>query len=185
MASYEVKLLEKEKWKGTYLPISYSVKELYEVHYEEDTLHNVTLKLVRTALEEPFVHTNVEDDMPDKLYQNYFPNAEAYGILEGDTLIAVIECYEEDWSNRMRVTELWTEESHRRKGLATLLMNYVKLLASKRKNRAIILETQTSNLPALDFYFSQGFVFDGIERTCYHNDDIKRKEVRLELVFFF
>ena len=56
-------------------------------------------------------------------------------------------------------------------------------IAKINKNRATILETQTSNAPALDFYYSQGFVFDGIERTCYHNDDIKRKEVRLELVY--
>ena len=76
-------------------------------------------------------------------------------------------------------------------------MNFAKDIAKANNNRAIILETQTCNVNAIDFYHSQGFLFDGIETTCYNNDlfdgiettcynndDIKRKEVRLELVYF-
>ena len=47
-----------------------------------------------------------------------------------------------------------------------------------------IIEGEEFNVNAIDFYHSQGFLFDGIETTCYSNDDIKRKEVRLELLYF-
>lgn len=54
-------------------------------------------------------------------------------------------------------------------------MNCAKDIAKANNNRAIILETQTCNVNAIDFYHSQGFLFDGIETTCYSNDDIKKK----------
>ena len=68
--------------------------------------------------------------------------------------------------------------------LLTTGVVFAKDIAKANNNRAIILETQTCNVNAIDFYHSQGFLFDGIETTCYNNDDIKRKEVRLELVYF-
>lgn len=174
----KIQYLPKEKYKGTIIPISYQTNEIYDVIYNEDNNHNVALKLKRTKLDKILSFNSL-----DYLYQDYYSNAAAYGILENNELIAAIEIIEEEWSNRLRITELWVKEEFRRKGLATLLMNYIKNIAKNHNNRAIILETQTSNVPALDFYYSQDFVFDGIERTCYHNDDIKRKEVRLELVY--
>lgn len=181
---YKVELLSKEKWKNYILDNGYRSEEYYDVELSEDNLHNVNLKLTRKKPTNPIVHTSEEYDFPDKLYQDYFPDAKAYGVLENEKLIGVIEVNEEKWSNRLRVTELYVDKDYRRRGIATCLMNYAKNLAKANNNRAIILETQTCNVNAIDFYHSQGFLFDGIETTCYNNDDIKRKEVRLELVYF-
>ena len=164
--------------------VSKEARKYYDVELSEDSLHNVNLKLTRKKLTNPIAHTSQEYNFPDKLYQVYFPDAKAYGVLKNEKLIGVIEVSEEKWSNRLRVTELYVDKDYRRRGIATCLMNYAKNLAKANNNRAIILETQTCNVNAIDFYHSQGFVFDGIETTCYNNDDIKRKEVRLELVYF-
>lgn len=181
---YKVELLNKEKWKNYILDNGYRSEEYYDVELSEDSLHNVNLKLTRKKLTNPIVHTSEEYDFPDRLYQDHFPDAKAYGVLKNKKLIGVIEVNEEKRSNRLRVTELYVDKDYRRRGIATCLMNYAKDLAKTNNNRAIILETQTCNVNAIDFYHLQGFLFDGIETTCYSNDDIKRKEVRLELVYF-
>lgn len=49
--------------------------------------------------------------------------------------------------------------------------------------REIILETQSCNYKAIEFYIKNGFIINGIDLSCYSNDDIKKKEVRLELVY--
>lgn len=63
-------------------------------------------------------------------------------------------------------------------------MNYAKDLAKANNNRAIILETQTCNVNAIDFCHSQGFLFDGIETTCYNNDDIKKRSALRTCLFY-
>ena len=45
--------------------------------------------------------------------------------------------------------------------------------------RAIFLETQTTNVPAIRFYRKVGFTLDGIELSLYSNDDWPDGEMAL------
>lgn len=63
-------------------------------------------------------------------------------------------------------------------------MNVVKEHARLARNRAIILETQSCNVAAIDFYRSCGFSLIGFDSCCYKNNDISRKEVRFEMGYF-
>lgn len=49
-----------------------------------------------------------------------------------------------------------------------------------QKRRAIILETQSCNANAIGFYLHEGFELIGLDRICYTNHDLQRREVRLE-----
>jgi ribosomal protein S18 acetylase RimI-like enzyme len=80
----------------------------------------------------------------------------------------------------MRVWELSVDENHRRKGLGTLLMNHAVKVAKERGVRMLVLETQSCNVPAISFYLKFGFVLVGLDVAAYSNEDIERKEVRLE-----
>ena len=42
-------------------------------------------------------------------------------------------------------------------------------------------ETQTTNVPAIDFYRSVGFEVGGIDLSYYSNDDVQAGEVALFL----
>lgn len=175
--------LNKSEYKGTILPISYKTNEIYGVIKEIDESHNLVLRLFKKKLDSPFEHNAAKEGFPDRLYEDYFENALAFGVVGEKGLLAAIEVNEEKWSNRLRVTELWVEDSLRRQGIGKSLMDKAKAIAKANGNRAIILETQTSNVEAIAFYLSQGFVFDGVDLTCYGNDDVSRGEVRLELVY--
>jgi hypothetical protein len=45
----------------------------------------------------------------------------------------------------------------------------------------LVLETQTNNATAISFYLNFGFEFIGFDSAAYSNEDIEKKEVRLEL----
>ena len=41
-----------------------------------------------------------------------------------------------------------------------------------------------SNVNAIDFYLHEGFSLIGMDTCCYKNDDLQRKEVRLDFGWF-
>ena len=61
----------------------------------------------------------------------------------------------------------------------------VKEIAVSQKRRAVMLETQSCNTNAIGFYLHEGFELIGFDTCCYTNDDIGKKEVRLNLGYFF
>jgi hypothetical protein len=44
----------------------------------------------------------------------------------------------------------------------------------------LVVETQSCNVPTVNFYLKNGFELVGFDVAAYSNEDIKRKEVRLE-----
>ena len=73
----------------------------------------------------------------------------------------------------------------RKKGIGKKLMDKAKEVALRQKRRAIILETQSCNTNAIGFYLHQGFELIGFDTCCYTNNDIGRREVRINLGYFF
>lgn len=91
-----------------------------------------------------------------------------------------IELGFQKWNNRMRIWELLVEEGFRRKGIGTLLVNHAVKLSKKRRARMLVVETQSCNIPAVDFYLKNGFELIGFDTAAYSNEDIERKEFRSE-----
>lgn len=71
----------------------------------------------------------------------------------------------------------------RGKDYGTLLINQAKEIAEKEEFREIILETQSCNSKAVEFYTKDGFKINGIDFSSYTNNDVEKKEVRLEMVY--
>ncbi|MBE5961900.1 MAG: GNAT family N-acetyltransferase [Lachnospiraceae bacterium] len=181
--NYEIVHLPKEKWKGYILPIGYTTKQYYDVSVEEEA-DGFRVVFKKKDFDMPVTHTPEEYDFADRLYNEYRANAYAWGILEGDRLVAAIETDEETWSNRLRVTELWVAPEYQKKGMGHALMEMAKEQARRERRRAVILETQSCNVNAVDFYRHEGFTLIGMDTCCYGKDDLKRKEVRMELGWF-
>ena len=180
----EIVSLPREKWKGTDIPIRYTTDAYYDLELTESE-NAFTAQLVKKKFDAPVTHTPEEYNVPDKLYQDHWEKAEAYGIIgENGELLACIELCPEEWSNRLIVTELWVADPLHRKGIGTRLMNLSKEKAKEQGRRAVILETQSCNVRAIAFYRSQGFQLIGFDTCCYANDDVARHEVRFNFGFF-
>ena len=206
MNTYEIVPLPKEEWKGTPVPMRYTTEGYFDVEIREDA-DSFHVDMVKKLFDKPVLHN---PDFSDGLYADYWPGAEAWGIIgeepveaceganvsdeksaaDGEKpapkkkLLACIECCPEEWSNRLLVTEVWVADELHRQGIATRMMNLVKEKAMRDGRRAIMLETQSCNLHAIAFYKSQGFRLMGIDSCCYGNFDIARHEVRINLVYY-
>ena len=118
----EITALPKEQWKGTPIPLATRNDSYYDVEISPLDHDGCTISLVRKTAEKEIVHTPDEYDFPDKLYQDYWENAEAYGVVStAGELLACIEVCPEEWSNRLMVTELWASEPLRGKGIGKRL----------------------------------------------------------------
>ena len=116
-------------------------------------------------------HTPEEYDFPDKLYEDHWENAYAWGVVIDGKLIAAIETCPEAWSNRLRITELWVDDEYQKQGIGHTLMEMAKEQLRRERRRAIILETQSCNVNAIDFYLHEGFTLIGFDSCCYKNND--------------
>jgi predicted N-acetyltransferase YhbS len=180
---YEVIHLPKEQWKGMKLPIEYTANEYYDVRVDKHD-RGFSIEIEKASFAKPVTHAQKEHDFPDKLYEEHWEHAYAWGVVVNNKLIAAIETNQELWSNRLRVTELWVAELYRRQGIGHALMEVVKEQARLERRRAVILETQSCNVNAINFYMHEGFTLIGLDTCCYSNNDLDKKEVRLELGWF-
>ena len=183
MKEYIIQKLDKQTWKGTVLPISYTSDYYYDISVSK-TVDGYEIPIKKKRFEAPFTH-NVEDcDYPDGLYADWWEKASAYGIVEDGELLAAIEVCPEEWSNRLLITELFVDKRLRGRGYGKKLINLAKEITKERKYRALILETQSSNVNAVDFYLHEGFTLIGFDSCCYSNVDLERKEVRFNMGWF-
>lgn len=184
---YAIIPLLKEEWKGTPIWLKYTTEEYYDL---ETSVSNdcFQVEMVKKKFDIPVTHTPEEYDFPDKLYQDHWENAEAFGIVQEQDgkkeLLACIEICPEEWSNRLMVTEFWVADHLHRQGIGTRLMNFAKEQAKLQGRRAIILETQSCNVRAIAFYRSQGFELIGFDSCCYTNIDVERHEIRFDFGYF-
>lgn len=179
--------LPKEQWKGTVIPMRYTTEEYYDVDMQK-AADGYDIAIHKKKFGTPVTHFPEEYDFPDKLYQDHWEKAYAWGVVEEkdgrQELLACIETCPEEWSNRLMVTELWVHEKIRRQGVAHALMAVAKEQAVLEHRRAIILETQSCNVGAIAFYQKEGFEPIGFDTCCYGNRDVERKEVRINMGFF-
>ena len=178
--AYTIEHLPKERWQGYILPMRYTSDSYYDVRVDR-TADGFAASFRKTPARPPIEHTPEEYDFPDRLYAEYYEGAFAWGIVQDKELLAAIETCPETWSNRLRVTELWVAEELRGQGIGRALLNLAKEQAGRERRRAVILETQSCNANAIGFYLHEGLTLTGFDACCYRNDDLDRKEVRLEL----
>lgn len=179
--------LPKEDWEGTVIPMRYTTNEYYDVQIERDA-SGFHINMQRQCFDAPVSHYPEEYDFPDKLYLPHWQKACAWGIVgkkDGSPqMLACIETCPEEWSNRLMVTELWVHEKLRRRGIGHRLMEIAKAQAVREQRRAVILETQSCNTAAIQFYEKEGFELIGFDSCCYSNNDRQRKEVRINMGYF-
>ena len=78
---YKIVHLPKEQWKNARIPMRYTTEEYFDVKIERNG-QGVSVHFVKTKLREPISHYPEEYDFPDKLYQDHWEKACAWGIVE-------------------------------------------------------------------------------------------------------
>jgi len=102
-------------------------------------------------------------------------------VEDNGRLIALLDAEIESWRRVLRVWNLLVDEEHRRQGIGTGLMHRAEEFGIEHHCRAISVEAQATNWPALGFYTKMGFGICGVDDHYYTNRDLERKEVALFL----
>lgn len=172
-----VKIVELDKsWKGRVFVYHYTTSFYYDLELLDKADGSFCFCLTKKAFEEP-----TEKQFEGSLFSDWLFEPVAYGAFDGDTLLGVMCLSVEDWSRRLRVAELWVDEPFRHQGVGKKLMAKAIDYARSKNLRGLVLETQSCNEPAIRFYHSCGLRFIGLDATHYSNDDILKREVRLEM----
>jgi ribosomal protein S18 acetylase RimI-like enzyme len=100
---------------------------------------------------------------------------------EDGRLVAFLDAEVEAWRRVLKVWNLLVDEQHRRQGIGTTLLQRATEFATANNCRAISVEAQATNWPALCFYRGLGFQVCGVDDHFYTNRDLERKEVALFL----
>ena len=175
-AIQNVRIIElfKQKLPFSKLKFKYFTKE----HYAVTVLRKKDrweIKLVLEALTKP-----IEMQFEGGLFQDFVDEPRVFAAeLEGKQ-VGWVELGFQKWNNRMRIWELLVKEGFRREGIGTLLVDHAIELSKERKTRMLVVETQSCNILAVNFYLKNGFELIGFDIAAYSNEDIERKEVRLE-----
>jgi len=123
----------------------------------------------------------LEKNYKGKLFEDHVEEPRVFAAMQDNLQVGWIELGYEKWNNRMRVWEFLVKEKFRRKGIGMQLMKKAVKVAKERGARMLVLETQTCLVPAINFYLKFGFELIGFDATAYSNEDVEKKEVRLEL----
>ncbi len=174
----EIVSLDKEEYDYYELHYHYFTEEYYKVE-NHCTKQGFGVEFTRCRLDKP-----EEYDNTDTLFQEYWNNPRAYGVRNDDgEMVAFLEFDTEEWNNRLVMTQLLVKQECRGKGVGKMLVDFVKQYAVDEDYRIITLETQNTNVPAIDFYLKMGFTFSGTNLFFYSNDDVGENEVMLEMAF--
>lgn len=153
----------------------YSTSHYYDVSVQaESGLWRI--ELVR----KPFEKT-LDKNYHGRLFEDHIEEPRVFAAVCENKQVGWIELGYDRWNNRMRVWEFLVEEEFRKRGIGTLLMNHAVKVAKEKGARMLVLETQTNKDTAIKFYLNFGFKLIGLDTAAYSNEDIEKKEIRLEL----
>lgn len=166
--------LNRSEYQNYELDCKYITKAYFDVSIKKKKDIKITIKRkkMRKKIEKGFV---------SHLFESYIEKPQVYAIFDRKKVIAIIEGSLESWNNRYRIWNFWVDKKYRREGFGQALFSHIEHVAKDSGARALILEVQSCNDPAINFYLKQGLHFVGLNTMEYSNNDIQNKEVRLEM----
>jgi ribosomal protein S18 acetylase RimI-like enzyme len=175
--SQNVKIIElsKDQTSSFRLHYKYITSEYYDLIFKHER-DSWEIKLMKKTLGEA-----LEKNSDSSLFQSFIEEPRVFAAETNNEQVGWIELGYEKWNNRMRVWEILVKEEFRRQGIGTALMNKAIDIAKEKGTRMLVLETQYCNVNAMSFYLKLGFELIGFDTAAYSNEDLQRREVRLEM----
>jgi len=156
------------------LNYSYVTDKHYALHLSHDRESwHVELSLQRLS-------KSVSKSSMGSLFQDHVDEPRVFVARIQRETVGWMELGLHRWNNRMRIWHLLVKEGQRRRGIGSRLIQHAVDVAKDTGVRMLVLETQSCNLPAIDFYLKHGFELLGLDTAAYSNEDVAKGEVRLE-----
>jgi ribosomal protein S18 acetylase RimI-like enzyme len=150
----------------------YTTSAIYQVEWL-DSEPQAFISLTREALPEPrtFRFPHSDDELAH--YRAIVPGEYCLAAYDGDLVVAVAIAEAQGWNNVLWVWDFHVAEAYRGQGIGRELMEKLAVRASAAGLRAIVCETQNTNVPAIDFYRAVDFAIEGVDISYYTNEDMR------------
>ena len=86
-----------------------------------------------------------------------------------------------EWNDTLWLVDIRVRVSNRRNGVGSALLGRLQTHARRLRVRGMQVETQITNVPAVNFYTSHGFEICGFNDRLYTNGDYNSQDVALFL----
>lgn len=170
-----IQIYSKDYPQGKKVFHQYTSKYYYQVRLNTTSAGwRIDLKLQKFAI--PFVK-KLETD----IFSDYKEDLQVYVAKEQGKEAALIAFNHQAWNNCTRVWDLYVEDLFQRNGIGSQLLAIAHQKATQWGSRALVLETQSCNVKAINFYRKHQFNLVGLDLLSYSNEDVVNKEVRLEM----
>jgi ribosomal protein S18 acetylase RimI-like enzyme len=155
----------------TALASGYTTGEVYQVGHDDSEAAAV-IRLTLTPLAAPRRYTFPYSAEELAHYATLSDGPFALGAYDGDDWVGVAVGERRDWNGTLWVHEFHVHPDYQRRGIGRWLMDTLAERAAAAKLRALALETQNTNVPAIRFYRALGLAIEGIDVGYYTNDDL-------------
>lgn len=155
----------------------YTSAAMYAVTKDEQP-DAVRFELRLVALEQPLTKQYPSlDPAALRQYQAMAEQGYSFGAFDGEACVGIALAEAHTWNASLWVQELHVATEMQGQGIGRLLVEALTTDARAHNFRCIVCETQTTNIPAIQFYRALGFVMDGIDLSYYTNHDQESGEV--------
>jgi ribosomal protein S18 acetylase RimI-like enzyme len=144
---------------------------------KEETDKRILFRIELESLHEPYVKNWPEDPNDIINYEKLIPHELSLGAYRDEKLLGVLFIEPKKWNKSLWIWNIQVADTHRRMGIGTLLINKLVEKVKDTDFRAIGLETQNTNVPAIAFYYKMGFELDGFDTSYYTNNDLLKDEI--------
>lgn len=103
----------------------------------------------------------------------------SYGAFIGERMVGALLMEKRDWNNSLHIEDVEVMPDWRGRGVGRLLMARSDEVARELGVRAVSLETQNTNVPAIRFYRRNGYEIDCVDLSLYTNHDTEDGEVAI------
>ncbi|HMS64675.1 MAG TPA: GNAT family N-acetyltransferase [Ignavibacteria bacterium] len=105
-------------------------------------------------------------------YYKLIPEGNSFGAFDNEKLIGFVISEKRQWNNSLWIEMIQIAKSHRGKGIGTQLLNNLEAHAATQKYRIIDIETQNTNVPAINFYRKNGYEITGLNTALYDPKEV-------------
>lgn len=169
----KISALSRNEYRLYELDCSYQTRAFYDVVIK--SRKSVVIDIKRRKIRK------IHKTLNTKLFEDHIEAPQVFAVWHRKHIVGIIEGSIISSNNLYQIWNLWVDPSYRRQGYGQALLNHMTGVAKDLGCRAIILQVQSCNDPAISFYLARGLYFVGLNTLEYTNDDIQRKEVRLEM----
>ncbi len=152
--------------------IGYKSNAVYKLE-QNSSDNEIVFVFKYIKLECPYIKTYLTNDTVIATYTRIISEGNSFGAYDKQRLVGVVIAEKREWNNSLWIELILVAERERGKGIGASLLKKLIQNASNKNIRVISLETQNTNVPAINFYRKNGFEISGLNINLYKDLESK------------